>query len=77
MEQNYYQRDVETMSRDEMKKLQQEGNFTKLMVMQEELKTMPFGEIWDAYCRACGKPIDGEWYATVEKYEKEVLAWRI
>ena len=27
------------------------------MVLQEELKTMPFGEIWDAYCEKCGVPL--------------------
>ncbi len=56
----------------ELKKLQDEGNWSKLMVMLEEQKTMPFGEIWDEYCRTCGKPVDGEWFAEIEKYEAEV-----
>ncbi|MBQ4374599.1 MAG: L-rhamnose isomerase [Erysipelotrichales bacterium] len=57
----------------ELKKLQDEQNFTKLMVVQEELKTMPFNEVWDEYCARCGKPKDGEWFAEVERYEREVL----
>jgi L-rhamnose isomerase len=57
-------------------KLQNEGNWTKLMVMQEELKTMPFGEVWNAYCEACGKPADGAWFGEIEKYEAEVLSKR-
>ena len=60
----------------ELKKLQDEGNFSRLMVVQEELKTLPFGEIWDEYCRACGKPLDGEWYNEIERYEKTVLEAR-
>jgi len=60
----------------ELKKLQDEGNWTKLMVMLEEEKTMPFGEIWDEYCRVCGKPADGEWFAEIEKYEAEVQSKR-
>ena len=60
----------------ELTKLQNEGNWTKLMVMQEEIKTMPFGEIWDEYCRRCGKPADGEWFSEIEKYEAEVLSAR-
>ena len=60
----------------EMKKLQDEGNWTKLMVVQEEMKTMPFGEIWDEYCRVCGKPVDGEWFPMIEKYEAEVQSKR-
>ena len=32
------------------------------MVEQEQFKTMPLGEVWDEYCRRCGKPVDGEWF---------------
>ena len=60
----------------ELKKLQDEGNWTKLMVMQEELKTMPFGEIWNEYCRSCGKPEDGQWFSQIEAYEAEVQSKR-
>ncbi len=59
-----------------LKKLQDEGNWTKLMVMLEEQKTMPFGEIWDEYCRSCGKPVDGSWFSEIEKYEAEVQSKR-
>ena len=61
---------------EELKRLQDQGNFSRLMVMQEELKTMPFGDIWDEYCRACGKPLDGEWYPLCEAYERDVLSKR-
>ena len=44
--------------------------------LQEEMLTMPFGEIWEAYCRECGKPADGEWFEKVKQYEQEVLANR-
>ena len=56
--------------------MQNADNWTELMVMQEELKTMPFGEIWEQYCRECGAPADGEWFADVKKYEAEVLSKR-
>ena len=59
-----------------LKKLQDESRFTELMVRQEELKTLPFGEVWNEYCRRCGAPADGEWFETVEKYEREVLEAR-
>ena len=59
-----------------LKALQDTGNFSKLMVLQEELKTLPFGEIWDEYCVRCGKPVDGEWYQKIEAYEKKVLEER-
>ena len=46
------------------------------MVLQEELKTMPFGDVWDEYCSACGVPKDGEWFETVKNYENEILKKR-
>ena len=56
--------------------MQDADNWTELMVVQEELKTMPFGEIWTEYCRVCGAPADGEWFAEVKEYEAEVLSKR-
>ncbi len=56
--------------------MQNADNWTELMVIQEELKTMPFGEIWEQYCSECGAPADGEWFATVKQYETEVLSKR-
>ena len=61
---------------EELRALQESGNFTKLMVVQEELKTYPFGDIFDEYCRVCGKLPDGEWFFEIEKYEKDVLSKR-
>ena len=56
--------------------LQNKNGWTELMVIQEELKTMPFGEVWEQYCRECGVPADGEWFQTVKQYENEVLRKR-
>ncbi len=59
-----------------LKQLQDESNFTKLMVYNEELKTMPFGDVWNEYCRRCGAPCDGEWFGKVAEYESNVLSMR-
>ncbi len=59
-----------------LRKLQDEGNWTKVMAMQEELKTYPFGDIWDYYCESNGKPVGMDWFKTVEDYEKKVLSKR-
>ena len=61
---------------DTLKKLQDAGDWTQLMVLLEEQKTMPFGEIWDEYCRSCGKPADGQWFPEIQKYEKEIQSKR-
>lgn len=44
------------------------------MMMHEELKTFPFGAVWDEYCRSCGLPVGAKWFEEIEKYEKEVLS---
>jgi len=59
-----------------LKKLQDEGNFTKLMAMQEEIKTLPFGDIWSKYCEECGVAGDKSWFDEIVKYEDEVLSKR-
>ncbi len=56
--------------------LQDTAQFTKLMVMQEEMKMLPFGDVWAEYCRVCGVAGDASWYEEVETYEKDVLAKR-
>lgn len=60
----------------QLKALQDQSRFTELMVCQEELKTMPFGEVWAEYCRRCGVPEDGAWFARVRQYEQEILSKR-
>ena len=40
----------------------------------EDLKTMSFGAVWEQLCESNGAPVD--WFGTVQRYEKEVLAKR-
>lgn len=60
----------------DLTELQNKNDWTKLMVAKEEMKTMPFGEIWTQYCRVCGAPADGEWFEAVREYENNVLCKR-
>ncbi len=59
-----------------LKALQDENRLTELMMMQEEIKTLPFGDIWAEYCARCGVAGDKSWFDEVTKYEKEVLSQR-
>jgi len=51
------------------------NNFARLATM-EDMKTAPFGDIWDMYCTDMGVPTDMEWIDKVLKYEEEVLSKR-
>lgn len=58
----------------ELKSLQDEANFGKLMYLNEEFKTLPLGDIWNEYLARQG--MNNDWYAEVEKYERDVLIKR-
>ncbi len=64
------------MPHKELKALQDEGRFTQLLVRQEELKSLPFGDVWDEFCRRQNAPADGAWLPMVEQYERDVLLQR-
>jgi len=53
-----------------------EGNFTDRLALLEELRTLPFGAVWDYYCEQSGAGVRCEWLDEVKKYEKDVLSKR-
>ena len=57
-----------------LKALQDVNNFTELMVRQEELKTMPFGAVWEEYLRRENIPQD--YFSEIKRYEADVLSKR-
>ena len=59
-----------------LKDLQDKGEFSKLMVVSEEIKMLPFGEIWEHYCETEGVTASADWFDEVVKYENEVLSKR-
>lgn len=61
---------------NDMRAMQDANNWTELMVRAEEFKTLPFGDVWEEYCRRCGTPADGEWFENVKAYEKDILSKR-
>ena len=59
-----------------LKDLQNKNELTELQVAQDEMKTMPFGDIWEEYCRRCNTKGDRQWFQEVKEYETEVLSLR-
>lgn len=56
--------------------LQESRNFTELMMLQEELKLYPVGDVWNYFCELNGVPAKENWFSQITAYEKEVLANR-
>ena len=61
---------------DKLKELQDNGDHTSVLALQEELKTLPWGEVWDEYLKRQNMVSDAEMLKEVREYEKEVLLKR-
>ena len=59
-----------------LRDLQDSANTTKLLALQEELKTYPLADVWNEYCARCGVPVGESWFEEIEKYEAQVLSKR-
>jgi len=61
---------------EELKRMQDEGQFTRLLAMQEECKLLPVGDVWEELCRRSNMPAGIAWMDKIDKYEKRVMAER-
>lgn len=57
-----------------MKELQDNADASELMVLMEEMKTAPFGDIWEEFLAREG--VEKNYFAEIKKYENEVLLLR-
>ena len=55
---------------------EQSGDNTLRLALFEEAKTLPFGAVWDEYCRRKDVPVGPRWMAEVKSYETLVLSER-
>lgn len=60
----------------QLKKMQDEHNFTELLATLEEIKTLPLGDIWNHFCEINNVPVGKDWFNVVKDYEKDVLLKR-
>jgi L-rhamnose isomerase len=61
---------------DTLRRLEAEGDTTSRLAILEELKTLPFGAVWDHYCRSQSVATSREWLAEIKSYERDVLFQR-
>jgi len=53
------------------------GDFSSRLALQEELKSMPFSAVWDAYCLRKNVPVGMDFMNVIKDYEKRELATRL
>ncbi|MCJ7777158.1 MAG: L-rhamnose isomerase [Sedimentisphaerales bacterium] len=61
---------------DKLRAMEKEGDYTSRLAMLEEIKTMPFGAVWDYYCTRQNVPVGNDWLREVKKYEAKVTSLR-
>jgi L-rhamnose isomerase len=61
---------------DKLREMELSGDFTSRLAMLEELKTMPFGAVWDFYCIKMEVPVGPDWLKEVRDYEAKVTSMR-
>lgn len=59
---------------EEMKAAQEKGEFTRLMYLQERVKMLPFGDVWEEYLKQC--KLDENYFDAIAAYESKILKER-
>ncbi len=56
--------------------LEEDEKYFERLATLEELKTMPFGAVWDYYCLKEDVPVGADYIAEIQQYERDVLSKR-
>jgi L-rhamnose isomerase len=62
---------------DTLREYELSGDLTARLALMEELKSLPFGAVWDAYCARQGVPVGADWLSEITNYERSELSKRI
>ena len=61
---------------DMLKAAQDNADHTRVLALQEEVKTLPWQEVWNEYCGQQNCSTEAEWFKEVLEYEENVLKKR-
>jgi L-rhamnose isomerase len=59
-----------------LRQMENAGDYTSRLAMLEELKTLPFGTVWDYYCQKQDVPTGLDWLKEIKAYESRVTSLR-
>ena len=62
---------------DTLKAFEAQGNFTARLRLMEQLHSLPFGEVWEAYCAQQDVPSESSWLQKVNAYETAEFVNRV
>jgi L-rhamnose isomerase len=61
---------------DLLRKAEEKGDIFQLLALQEELKTKPWGAVWQFHCQSSGAPLEEEAREVIAAYDEEVTRRR-
>jgi len=59
-----------------LRKVENDGDFTSRLALQEEVRVLPLEPIWNMYCAKQNVQVGDEWLKTVKQYEADVMSKR-
>jgi L-rhamnose isomerase len=60
----------------QLRAAEQAGNHARKLALMDEMKTMPFGAVWDMLCARASVPAGTDWIDKMEQYEQLIVAQR-
>jgi L-rhamnose isomerase len=61
---------------EKLRRFEEDGDFFSRLALLEEIKSLPFGVIWDYHCLKMNVPASNQWINDVKQYESEVFNTR-
>lgn len=61
---------------DQLRRLEQQGDYTSRLALLEEQKSLPWQAVWDRYCQQHQVPVGSVWLQRVQAYEQSELGKR-
>ena len=59
-----------------LKQFEIDGDYSSRLALQEELRVLPAGAVWDFYCLSRNVPVGLEYMKVIKDYEQNVLSMR-
>ncbi len=61
---------------EHLRALEAEGRGAEKLAWLDDLKALPWGDVWNQLCRRAGTPLDMEWISLLARHEQHVLMQR-
>jgi L-rhamnose isomerase len=60
-----------------LREIENAGDHTARLAIQEEIKSLPWGPVWDEFCRRNDSPVGLDWIQEIRLHERKVLSRRV